>query len=303
MSHVRCPKCSRRLRAPDDGGQHRLRCPACRHVFEAAAGLYVPDRPSGQAAQAGEAGPVVQGGPAEQAPARAAARWVPNRTPIGPVRRELDGTKIDVGGFAFPFAADLPEFLATVAERRACCAVIETRLFRLEQAKVLEFLEKTYGPGSDWTLAVQHTRLICYGCGQEYESGRLLNLRFPDRYPAEGDFAATGACPGCGGRKSLYVFDNLLAGEVTPGDLEILRTYWRHQAAMWWEAQPRTADFCYTCRAPLPKGTGYRRGDRLYCRNCVVHETDLTHLLANPHYFGSGELTKAKGFLTQANLG
>jgi DNA-directed RNA polymerase subunit M/transcription elongation factor TFIIS len=300
MSHVRCPNCTRRLRAPDDGGQHRFRCPACQHVFEAAAGQYVSDRAPGQCVQTAQAAQTGPADPGEQTPPRAAARWAPDRTPIGPVRQDADGAKIDVGGFAFPFAADLPELLTTVAQRRACCTIIETRLFPIEQAKVLEFLEKTYGPGSDWTLAVQHTRLICYGCGQEYDSGKLLFLRFPDRYPAEANFVATGACPGCGGRKSLYVFDNLLAGEVTAGDLEMLRTYWRHQAAMWWQAQPRSADFCYTCQAPLPKGTGYRRGDRLYCRNCVVHETDLTHLRANPHYFGSGELTKARGFLTHA---
>jgi hypothetical protein len=295
MSHVRCPKCSRVLRAPDDGGPHRFRCPACQHVFAAQAGLYVSDRPAVQAA--------APAGPAEQAPPRAAAQPVPTRTPIGPVRRDLDGAKIDVGGFAFPFAADLPELLATVAERRACCTIIETRLFAVEQAKVREFLAKAYGPGSDWALAVQHTRLICYGCGQEYDLGTLLHLGLPHPRPAEGDFAATGACPGCGGRKSLYVFDNLPAGEVTPGDLEMLRAYWRHQAATWWQMQPRSADFCCTCQAPLPKGTGYCRGDRLYCRECVVHESDLNHLRANPHYFGSGELTKARGFVTQATRG
>ena len=35
MEFIDCPKCLRRLRAPEVGGRSILRCPSCKHVFQA----------------------------------------------------------------------------------------------------------------------------------------------------------------------------------------------------------------------------------------------------------------------------
>jgi len=108
-----------------------------------------------------------------------------------------------------------------------------------------------------------------------------------------------GQCEACGKSVSLYVYDNLASGSVNSGDIDTLRAYWRHRAQLWWSARQPQPQPCFACNEDVLPGHGYWRGGNLYCPRCACREGDVERLKSNPHYFGSGELTRARAFIAK----
>lgn len=229
-------------------------------------------------------------------PAGGADEHDTHRCAIGLMAQTQFGKTLDVDGVELPLAGDLAGFLDLADYRHACCAIIDIGDFARFHSAVLEHMRDRFGPASDQALAVNYARLVCFACGTEYRQARLLELRKGRHTQDGGGSAGAGACHECGKCESLYVYDNLAAGNVTAADIDALRAYWRHRARLWWAQRGSKPEPCFACGEAVLPGHGFSRDDRLYCPRCVAREDDLAHLRSNPHYFGGGELTRARAF-------
>lgn len=291
MAHTHCPGCNKLLRVPSPPARVRVRCPQCMQVF-----VTVPREEPHQPAPGRKKPIAVPAAPREAAPADSVSdAHATHRCAIGPMAQTQFGRTLDVEGVELPFAADLAGFLDRADYRHACCVIIDTGDFARFHSAVLEHMRQRFGPANDQALAVNYARLICFACGAEYSQATLQELR--KGRTQDGDGAARAdACSKCGKGESLYIYDNLAAGNVTSADIDALREYWRHRAKRWWAQQDRGHQPCFACDEAVLPGHGFRRDDRLYCPRCAAGEDDLAHLRSNPHYFGSGELTRARAF-------
>jgi len=285
------PQCSQKLRVPTHQGRVRVRCPKCGTNFD-----FTPP-------------------PTEDAP-------TPGHKPAVHECLHLEG-------YMLPIYADE----ATFFER---CASTGMAAFRVRFRDFWDVYRRGYRRGAVaagmrlFCPPCVREMPTSYVRGIDRAAGgpQSMTVWTSERYPATYfDSMAAGVCPWCERDEGVMAWLIPKLGPVTQADLDALRTLWRRSGLSYWGAtdarrrQPPPlasaqaakrgrvvslgdpADWaicCESCDVELtqPRDTYFARSGPL-CASCVdrrLSDDALEQLRGSRHYFGIGELERARSF-------
>jgi hypothetical protein len=194
----------------------------------------------------------------------------------------------------------------------------------VQASEYVEVLRAIMTASQSQGLNIEHVldpfQMICGNCERGLQESMIHALTMPGMTIVgarttreERDaFLKTGACPNCGHtRFHLLTLPNYAIGqdaEVSLDDIEKLREYSGFVAKAWWTFQSRDTAICDRCNATIRRNEGYASGDivhgqvstsRIFCSSCAdksFNQEGLEALRKDPHYFGTGRLTKAREY-------
>lgn len=105
-------------------------------------------------------------------------------------------------------------------------------------------------------------------------------------------------CPWCQSTEGLLVYDSAPIETIVDDDMESLRELWAERCKLWWAKNNRSECVCDRCLKPLTRRDGYLNSE-ITCEACACKSANpekLEELQNNIHYFGTGELRRARNF-------